>query len=260
MGCKNCEQTLNHNDDFCNHCGAKVVRERITIKNLISSLLSALGWDSNFAITLRHLLYKPQVVFKTYINGTRKKYANPFAFFAIILAISLFVFSQFSDQLIEMSVNPDLNEVEINTTKVNNAEVFGFKNQHEMTQAFLRFQMKYYNFFAFLLLPLYTLIAFLVFRKPYNYGEHLVINTYIQSTTTLMSVFVFTLSLISGCNLFGSGVVIIPFLYYCFAYKKAYDLSFGRLLLKILKFVGLLILVLIVPIIFGFILAIVKHQ
>ncbi len=95
MDCKNCKSELNPKNNFCSECGAKIIRVRITIKSLIASVLGSLGWDSNFFVTLRHLLYKPQIVFKEYINGTRKKYANPFAFFAISLAISLFVIASF---------------------------------------------------------------------------------------------------------------------------------------------------------------------
>ncbi|MBI9056605.1 MAG: DUF3667 domain-containing protein [Labilibaculum sp.] len=50
--------------------------------------MGTLGWESNFLLALRYTLFKPQVIFSEYINGTRKKYANPFAFFALSLAIS----------------------------------------------------------------------------------------------------------------------------------------------------------------------------
>ena len=99
MNCKNCKSELNPKDNFCSECGAKIIKERITVKSLFSNLLVSLGWDSNFFITLRFLLSKPQAIIKEYINGTRKKYTNPFTFFAISLAISLFVFNQYSEQL-----------------------------------------------------------------------------------------------------------------------------------------------------------------
>jgi len=73
MNCKNCKYKLETTDSFCKNCGAKIIKERTTLKSLLSSFLDALGWDSNFFITLRYLLYKPQIVLKEYINGTRKK-------------------------------------------------------------------------------------------------------------------------------------------------------------------------------------------
>jgi hypothetical protein len=267
MNCKNCNSELNQKDNFCGECGAKIVRERITIKSLFSNLLDSLGWESNFIITLRFLLYKPQIVFKEYINGTRKKYTNPFSFFAISLAISLFVFSQYSEQLIQLSSNPSLQQTEMiesaesgDIKDISNKEIFGYKNQDEFTKAIMVFQMKYYNLFAFLLLPLYTLIAFLVFRKPYNYGEHLVINTYIQSILLFLSVIFFVFSLLTGINIFGIGPTILMFFYYLYAYRKLNELTFGQLILKILKFIGILLLLAVILLIIGFISAIIYKQ
>ncbi len=258
MNCKNCKSELNQKDNFCNECGAKIIKERITVKFLFSNVLIALGWDSNFFVTLRHLLCKPQIVFKEYINGARKKYANPFTFFAISLAISLFIFSQYSEQLIQMSTNLSLQETEMTESAISSdindiksKEVFGYKNQEEFTKATMKFQMKYYNLFAFLSLPLYSLILFLVFRKPYNYGEHLVINTYIQSVTTFFGVLLFIFSLLSGINIFGAGITILGFIYLSYAYKRLYNLTFIQLFVKILKFIGILLALLVILLIIG---------
>ncbi len=249
INCKNCSFEINEKDSFCKECGAQIIRDRITIKKLLSNLLVTLGWDSYFLITLRHLLYKPEIVFKEYINGTRKKYANPFTFFAIAIAVSLFVFSQYSEQLIKMFANVSLQQTEMidsaltdKIKEMESGEIFGYKNQDEFNKSIMKFQFKYYYLISFLLLPLYTLIAFLVFRRPYNFGEHLVINTYLQSITTFLGVLLFIFSLLSGFNVLTTGLMILLFFYYSFAYKRLYKLTFGQLLLKILKFIGILLL------------------
>jgi len=271
MNCKNCKSEITENDNFCNNCGAKVIKERITVKSLFSNLLDALGWDSNFFITLRFLLSKPQVIIKEYINGTRKKYTNPFTFFAISLAISLFVFNQYSEQFILMSTKTNIqqtNELENVSASITNnnkkgLEILGYTNQIEFQKAIAEFQLKYYNIISFLYLPLFTLIAFLVFRKPYNYGEHLVINTYFLGITTFFGVLSFIISLLNGINILIYGSIFI-FIYYSYAYKKIYELSFGQLFLKILKFIGVLLLVTIIggiiSILIGFVLAMVKSK
>lgn len=257
--CKNCTLEINETDSFCKECGAKIIKERITVKSLFSNLLIALGWDSNFFITLRYLLYQPQKVLKEYISGTRKKYTNPFSFFAIMTALSLFTFSQFSEQFILMSTYSNIQQTEVIENKLPDPlaessiyEKYGYKNETEFNQGLIRSQLKYYNLFAFLFLPIYTLISFLVFRKPYNFGEHLLINTYLQSITTFLSLLLFLLSLLLGINMFGAGIIILPFLFYSFAYKKLYKLTFGRLLLKILKFIGIFLLLMIIPVMIGF--------
>jgi hypothetical protein len=266
INCKNCSFELNKQDSFCKACGAKVIRDRITIKSLFSNLLLALGWDSNFFTTLKHLLYKPQIVLKDYINGTRKKYADPFSFFAIILAISLLLFSHYSEEFMQMATDIGLEQTRITENKLTDnvneskgLEMLGYKSQAEFSQAIVKFQLQYYNLFAFFSLPIYTLIAFLVFRKPYNFGEHLVINTYLQSITTFLSVFLFLFSLLFGMNIFGIGVSILPFFYYCFAYKSLYKLTFVQLLLKVFKFIGILLLFMLIPLIMG-IVSVVLHK
>jgi len=271
MKCKNCKSELTANDSFCNICGAKIVNDRITIKSLFSNFLFSLGWDSNFFITLRFLLYKPQTVLKEYINGTRKKYTNPFTFFAISLAFSLFVFNQYSEQFIQMSTTPDLQQVEKtdNTSFSDNSnenrglKILGYNSQAEFQKAIVVFQLKYYNLMSFLYLPFFTLMAFFVFRKPYNYGEHLVINTYILSITTFLGVLLFIFSLLTKINILFYAT-FFTFLYFFYLYKKLYELSFGRLLLKILKFLGVLliffILSLIIGGIIGFVLAMKKNK
>ena len=258
MDCKNCKSELNPINNFCNECGAKIIRERISLKYLFYNVLVAFGWDSNFFVTLRNLIYKPQIVLKEYINGTRKKYANPFTFLAVSLAISLFVINQYSEQFIQLSINPYLQQVDenesaissYNSHQIEGLKSMGFKNQEEFGKSMAMFQLKYYNLIQFLLLPLIGLISFLVFRKPYNYDEHLVINTYILSLTTFLGTLLFVFSLLTKMNIFLSGS-FVSFLYFPYVYKKLYELSFGRLVLKILKFIGILFLVMTISIIIG---------
>lgn len=263
MNCKNCKTVLNPNDNFCSECGAKVVRERITIKSIFSNLLVALGWDSNFFITFRFLLSKPQIILKEYIDGTRKKYTNPFTFFAISIAVSLFVFNQYSEQFVQMLTPETTFQIEksdilsSNNSKDELYKSFGYENETEFQKATMQFQLKYNNLLSFLLLPLYTLIAFLVFGKPFNYGEHLIINTYIQSITTFLALLIFIFSIAFEINIFGKGIYIITILYYSYAYKKLYEFTFGRILLKLFKFFGILILFAIIVFIIVFIIGVV---
>ncbi len=244
MNCKNCNFGLNDKDNFCVNCGAKIIRKRITVKGLFSNLLDALGWDSNFLVTLRFLIYRPQIVIREYIDGARKKYANPFAFFAITVALSLFVFNQFSEELYELSSELNFQQPDFtDNTATNDSKgfMFGFKDQKEFNDAVMTFQMKYYNIISFLFLPLFTLFSFLVFRKPHNFGEHLIINTYIQGIVSFLGVVLFIISLISNINLYTYGTFILPFLFYPYVYKKLNNYTIGQTLLKILKFIGILL-------------------
>ncbi|MGP1990356.1 DUF3667 domain-containing protein [Zobellia laminariae] len=262
--CKNCNSTISEEDNYCNECGAKIIKERITLKSLFSHLLVALGWDSNFVVTLRYLIYKPQVVIQEYINGTRKKFANPFSLFAIITAVSIFIFNQYSEEFIEMSSNPNLQQEEItqnhlsSDTKQNNFKAEFNKNQNELNDYYTPLVLKYYNLIAFLFLPLYTLISRLVFGKPYNFGEHLVTNTFLQSILAFLGILLFILSLLVDINIYFVGLSILPFFYYCLTYKKLYQLTFVQLFLRILKFVGVFLLLFLISVLIGFVSRITK--
>lgn len=257
MNCKNCQANISTEDKFCSKCGAKIIKERITTKRLLDNFFDAIGWDRGFFLTLRLLTYQPQTVVKNYIDGTRKKYANPFSFFAINLAISLFFITQYSDKFIEISSNLNLTQIETiskvqgsNTRNTKQVNTFN-GNVKEFTKSATAFQIKYYNLISFLLLPLYTFIAFFAFGKPHNYGEHLVINTYLQGFLLLFSTSLFVLSLLIKVDLFVIGSLLSSFFYYLYTYKKLNALSFDQLLIKILRFFVIVFLIMLIPIFIG---------
>ncbi|WP_400072970.1 DUF3667 domain-containing protein [Zobellia russellii] len=256
--CKNCNSTIDEEDNYCNECGAQIIKERITIKRLFSHLLAALGWDSNFVVTLRYLIYKPQVVILEYVNGTRKKFANPFSLFAIITAISLLLFNQYSEQYIKMSNNHNSpyeetykNHLPTDIEQNNFSAEFN-NSKNEINRDVMNYSLKYYNLLAFLLLPLYTLISRIVFGKAYNFGEHLVTNTFIQSILGLFGILLFISSLLVGVNLFFTGMFILPLFYYSLTYKKLYHLKFGQILLSVLKFIGVILLLFLISVLIGY--------
>ena len=77
MHCKNCNTALTKTQNYCFECGAKVIRNRLTIKNLLAHFSEQfLNYDNNFLKTFLHLFTKPEVVIGGYIDGTRKKHVN----------------------------------------------------------------------------------------------------------------------------------------------------------------------------------------
>lgn len=244
MNCKNCNQKIKKIDTFCPRCGGKIIKDRISTKSLFSDFISTLGWDSNFLKTIRLLLYKPDLVLTEYIGGTRNKYTNPFSLYALLTALSLFIFTIYSDEYVQLNT---FGIDQIPNTFASNVEYI------------LNFQIKYYSIILFALLPVYSFISYIVFRKPFNFGEHLIINTYIASITAFLGVIFFLISISNDYNIYLSSSLIIPFFYYCFTYKRLNNLRFGSLLLKILKFIGVLIISYLIVIIAGvFVVLIVK--
>lgn len=163
------------------------------------------------------------------------------------------MFSSFSKQYLELSTNVNRNQYQyINDnlapqdslpkenkerrTEINEIQ----KKQFELGLQIQKLILQYYNVFAFLVLPIYTLMAYLVFYKPYNFGEHLIINTYIQGFSfILMTIFVL-LSLIISPDIYFYNILAMAGLY-LYVYSKLYQLSYIKIFLKFLKFLGIFI-------------------
>jgi len=272
MICKNCQDPLEKNAQFCDNCGAKIITNRITFKFLVSEIFVAIGIESLYFNTLKKMFLAPQEVLNEYVTGVRKRYINPFAYLAVGAALSLLVFNYFADDFITMqkSVNHEnLVELERIATQDlslistdSDVELLKLKQLKQSAKLQLQFQdglmklmLKYLNLITFILLPLYALISKWTYRKPYNYGEHIVMNAYLQGTTMYISIITFFIAMVSHPLVYTLSMFIY-ILYYLFAFSKLYNHSFKTSILKLLRFIGVLIIVLTLLIILAAILSI----
>lgn len=238
MICKNCKSPISEGSKFCNGCGAKIITERLSVKNLWSDVAqNVFGWDNKFFFTIKTLVAKPGELLREYFDGTRKKYVNPFTFLAIGMAINLFAFTAFDEEF--LSVMGDFNKAQLDWF----ADTLGgpFANpdfqaeQLQQSSHTTRTMLKYFNLIVIVLMPIYTFIAFLVYRKPFNYGEHLVVNCYIQGFSFLTTTLIFFISIWFHPAFY---LLIYPLLilYYTYVYGKLYKLSVGHSIIKIILF------------------------
>ncbi|WP_299222703.1 DUF3667 domain-containing protein [uncultured Aquimarina sp.] len=259
MSCKNCEYNLTETAQFCQSCGAKVVTERLTVKRMFLEFLDKVfGWDNTYLRTFRIMLVAPDKVAKDYIDGVRKKFMPPFTFLLIGLTIATLVFNSFSDKYTEFSsgmFGEGFYRIQFDSAKEKNDSLKNLENEKEQEafEDFMKEQiesqkktqgmlLKYFNLSAFLLMPVYTFISYLVFgRKKYNYAEHLVINCYIQGFSMITSTFLFLMALVIHPYIFTSTVLIAIF-YYSFTYKRLCDLTLARVLWKFIKFLLILMI------------------
>ena len=273
MNCKNCESLLIKDATFCSNCGGKIVKERITFKKLLSEVFNVVfGWDSKFFLTLKKMLISPHIVLKDYIDGVRKRYVNPFAYLAIGAALSLLIFNFFSEDFtkvmssanteqlaeVEAMANRDLTKIEgISTEELNRmkTEQLGAKMNLKFLDWYYHFFMKYFNIITFLFLPVYALMSKFTYRKPHNFGEHIVFNAYLQGTTMYVSILFFLLSLVTNPKLYIYGMFMYM-IYYLYTFSKLYKHSIKKSILKFLRFLIVLLILLIILFIIGFVLAI----
>ena len=165
MECKNCSGKLRTDYSYCPDCGAKVIRNRITVKNLWFDIVERVfNLDNTFIRTVVHLFSKPDKVIHGYVTGQRKKYLNPISYFTIALTLSgllVFIIQKFYPDSIDFTrgagtTNPEFAEKWSNI-------VFDFN-----------------ALFFVMYLPILALPAYLIFNKiRYNLAEYILVFIYV---------------------------------------------------------------------------------
>jgi hypothetical protein len=218
-----------------------------------------LGLDNTYLRTLKAMFVSPQLVLSDYMNGVRKRYFPPFGFFTIGAALALFAFQQFTEDYIAISQGINESQFEVIDKAIEpdqEMDVAEVEQQLADAEEIQRAILRYFNFFSFLLLPIYALLGYIVYRKPYNFGEHLVANAYMQGVTFLFTLVFFLLSLVIDPAMYMISMIFVMG-YYTYAYGKWYGLSFGKSLLKLLLFILVLIGFFLAIVLVGFIVGVV---
>lgn len=234
MHCKNCNIILKESDDFCNSCGAKVIRNRLTIKNLFEHFTEHfLNYDNRFLKTFIGLFTKPDYVIDGYINGVRRKYVNVVSYFAIALTVSglqLLILDKFFPEAMDMSAIT----IENNPTSPNSSEMINFIREYQSILMMLN-------------VPMYALISYFVFYtlKKYNYTEHIVIFMYILSQLTLIGTVITVTSAYFDLSIAHASLILFPvqFFYSIYCFQKLYKLSVKGVILRTLLFFAIIILI-----------------
>ena len=163
MTCKNCDARLRTDYLYCPACGAKVIRNRITIKNLWTDFLERyFNLDNTFIRTVVHLTTKPEVVIEGYLQGIRRKYLNPISYMGIAITLSgLIVFLM---------------------VKSGDAMNFDMLNNNVSTryqEKLMDFILDYQALIFLLFVPIMTIAGWLCFdQKRYNFAERTIIFMY----------------------------------------------------------------------------------
>jgi len=77
--CPNCKKELIFSENFCPQCGQVNDERRLSIKQFFGEFFAGFfSFDTRFFKTILPLLFKPGKIAKSYIEGKRRSFTNPF--------------------------------------------------------------------------------------------------------------------------------------------------------------------------------------
>ena len=232
MNCKNCTTELKNHHNFCPNCGAKVIRNRLTIKNLWSEFSERFfNYDNTFFKTFRHLFVKPEVVIDSFVDGTRKKYLNVFNYFAISITVTgffTFIYLKFFPEIYTGAMDSLQNAYETEA-------------QQKMFTDMMSTIFDYQSIIYFMMIPIFALVSIIVFYnyKKYNYTEHAVIYLYAYSHITMSLNILYLICILTYqplLNYMSLLSIPISILFIAYVLKRVFELSFKKIVLKTLLF------------------------
>jgi len=236
--CKNCHTNLRTDFSYCPDCGAKVIRNRLTVKNLwYDATERFFNIDNTFLITFKHLFTKPDEVIGGYINGVRKKYLNPISYFTIAITLGglfAYVYSEFFPNAL------DFDFLYKSGDSITEAEKLGQDFQKQWN-AYL---IKYQSLFYMAMLPFLALISRLVFinKKQFNLSEHFVINIYAYSHLSIIINIAYLLTIWNSKIIYyvSMGNMIFQIGFFTWVFYKLFNLTIKQTILKLFLFLILI--------------------
>lgn len=237
MNCKTCDYSIDPNARYCPNCGAKIVDERLSLKGTWEEFIGPFfSWDNNFWRTFFGMFKNPKDVLEAYISGARKKYFHPFSYIILYATVAVFFYKFFPMESI-MEYSEGISD------GVANSSSNGAKAPKIDMKPFMEGMLNYYNFFVLLLMPIYALTSYIVYRKRgHNFFEHLVFNSYIQTNLGFISL-VLQLILVSMLGMtfqgYASLFMIVFVIYTLYILKKLYNQNLKQTIFSGIKYIFL---------------------
>lgn len=200
--CRNCQQPMSGN--YCSNCGQKR-HKRIDGRHIWNEVqYTVIHTNKGFLYSIKNILINPGRTAREYVDGKRMNHYKPLLLLFVLSGFSTYLMIHVMDyiDLIKSSAHPILGE------------------NYTITIQLVKTISGYSSLLSLLALPFYSLITLLIFRKwQHNYYEHIVVNSYLMSFTTLVNI-----------------IVVIPIIWFFWAdfQRVSFALSFSALLLPFL--------------------------
>lgn len=217
--CKNCMTQFNGN--YCPNCGQSVYEFEKPFRFLIVDLVgNVFAFDTRLWKSMSSLIFRPGKFVEEYLNGHRARYMSPFRFYIFVsflffLFLSIYAGSQIQisekdKNEINLSIDSQFNpsnsendslktdglnfgESSISREKLTNTITKVLNNPKMYLDSFLKFV----SWSLFLLMPVYALFLWLLFRKSKKYYySHLILAINQHSFVFLLLVLILCTKLI----------------------------------------------------------------
>lgn len=167
--CRNCGTPVTNK--YCDNCGQRTSVYKVSFKETIHDFIdAAFSLNAPLFITLKLLLVNPGLLLREYLEGKRKKYYKPVAFFILTTVAYLVIrsaigFDPFKDTVVEVESTQDDQLL----TKARDFMLFNINN--------------------LLFVFVFTLALFskIFFYKRYTLAEYLAVSFYLTGMYTLFT-------------------------------------------------------------------------
>ncbi|MGJ8734371.1 MAG: DUF3667 domain-containing protein [Cellulophaga sp.] len=229
MNCKNCANSLQTDYSFCPDCGAKVIRNRLTIKNLLSDITERyFNLDNTFLRTFLHLFTKPDIVINGYVNGTRRKYVNPISYFGIALMLAGFLMF-FMRKVFDFKMDFDAFDQGMNP---------------EFTKKMMDVQYDYSSLFFISYIPVFLIVGLITLNKrKHILAEYTISVIYSLAQWSILSFFTSMLMITYFPESFSNYTLLLTLfliLYFLYVQQKLNKYSTWQIIYKSVLFIVIL--------------------
>jgi hypothetical protein len=165
--CKNCDASVDGN--YCAACGQRTTIAKITIKETFQEIINMFfSVNAPLMVTLKYAIINPGKLFREFIQGRRKTYYKPVAFFILMTVVYVIVNAILG--------NDPINDIIKGTTE--NIESIAFRSG--------KFMQNNITNFLFLFVFSFGISMKLFFRKRYSLAEYFSVAFYLTGIYTLL--------------------------------------------------------------------------
>ena len=230
--CQNCNETLT--GVFCSNCGQQKFK-RIDKKYILDEFQEIfLQMNKGFLFSVKNIIINPGKTARGFIDGKRVNHYKPILLTFVLSGIATFL----SYSILDLQ-------------KVMSAYYSEKHLDSKLMSDLMTILSSYNSIVMMLLIPFFAITTKIAFRKwGHNYYEHIVMNSYILSYYTLISIIFVYPSMFffkdSSPSVFIDitqvSILVVPVILVWF-FKGFYpDKSLKRIFLKVLAIIGLTVL------------------